>query len=104
MLAALAHRDSYGYGLMKTVEDQSGGRLSPDVGSLYRVLARLMADGLVEERPRPDDVAEGRRGRPRRYYGLTTGGRELATAEARRMAELVDLARSRALLGGGGSS
>lgn len=103
VLAALAHGDSYGYGLMKAVEEQSGGRLAPDVGSLYRVLARLMADGLVEERPRPEGATKAGRGRPRRYYGLTIGGHDLAAAEARRMAQLVQLARSRALIGEEGS-
>lgn len=100
VLVALVEGDSYGYALMKAVEEQSSGRLAPDVGTLYRVLARLMARELVQERPTPDEAPEAHRGRPRRYYGLTVQGRELAEAEARRMAELVHLARARALLEG----
>jgi DNA-binding PadR family transcriptional regulator len=100
VLVSLTQGASYGYALMTSVGEQSGGRLDPDVGTLYRVLARLMSRGLVEECPTPDDAPDTHRGRPRRYYGLTTEGREVAGGEARRMAELVDLARARALLGG----
>lgn len=99
VLVALTEGASYGYALMTAVEEQSAGRLGPDVGSLYRVLARLMSRGLVEECPTPDEVPDTHRGRPRRYYGLTREGREVAEGEAQRMAELVDLARARALLG-----
>jgi DNA-binding PadR family transcriptional regulator len=101
VLVALTEGASYGYALMTAVEEQSAGRLDPDVGTLYRVLARLMSRGLVDECPAPDEAPDTHRGRPRRYYGLTAAGRDVAQGEARRMADLVDLARARALLGDG---
>ncbi len=99
VLVALAREEAYGYALMTSVERESGGRLTPDVATLYRVLARLMARGLVEERPTPASADGEHPGRARKYYGLTTEGRARAADEAERMAELVDLARARALFG-----
>lgn len=97
---ALRAGPSYGYALMKSVEQQSGGRLTPDVGTLYRVLARLMAANLVEEQSPPADAPDGTRGRPRRYYGLSPAGLAAARDEAARLAELVELARRHDLLPG----
>lgn len=104
VLVALARGEAYGYALMTAVEEESSGRVAPDVGSLYRVLARLMARGLVEERPTPEDAEQDHPGKARRYYGLTVEGRDTAADEARRMAELVDLAQSRRLFAAGDSS
>lgn len=100
VVMALRRGASYGYALMKDVERQSRGRLSPDVGTLYRVLARLMAGDLVEERAAPDDAPDSHRGRPRKYYGLTPAGVSAARTEAERLAELVELARDHDLLRG----
>ncbi len=100
VVMALRRGASYGYALMKDVERQSRGRLTPDVGTLYRVLARLMAGDLVEECPPPADAPDTHRGRPRKYYGLTPHGVGAARAEAERLAELVELARDHDLLQG----
>lgn len=104
VLIALARGDAYGYALMTAVGEESSGRVAPDVGSLYRVLARLMARGLVEERPTPSDADRDHPGKTRRYYGLTVEGRATAADEARRMADLVDLAQARRLFAGGDPS
>ncbi len=98
VLMVLADGASYGYAIMKAVVDHSDGSVSPDIGSLYRVLARLMGQGWVTETQAPADAPEATRGRPRRYYTLTEAGRTVALAEARRLARLVDLARERDLL------
>ena len=37
VLLVLAERDLYGYALLQAVEAESGGAVSPDIGSLYRV-------------------------------------------------------------------
>ena len=100
VVMALRRGASYGYALMKDVERQSRGRLAPDVGTLYRVLARLMAAAFVEEREAPDDAPDSHRGRPRKYYGLTPAGVDAARLEAARLADLVDLARDHDLLPG----
>jgi DNA-binding PadR family transcriptional regulator len=103
VLMVLAEEPSYGYAIMKAVASQSQGAVAPEIGSLYRVLARLMEMGWVEEIAPPPRARRGSRGQPRRYYALTTGGRAVAHAEARRLAHMVALARDRQLLPEGGS-
>ncbi len=98
VLMVLAEGPSYGYAIMKAVVDHSDGAVSPDVGSLYRVLARLMGQGWVTEAGAPADAPVASRGRARRYYALTPEGRTMALTEASRLARLVDLARERDLL------
>ena len=100
VLLALLDGARYGYAIMKAVEAESGGRISPEIGSLYRLLARLMSAGLVEETEAPRDAEPTHPGRDRRYYRLTTRGRAVATAEARRLRAVLDLAAARRLVSG----
>lgn len=97
VLLVLARQDLYGYAIMKAVEEQSGGRLCPEIGSLYRVLARLMEEGLVDETDAPDEPGS-HPGRRRRYYRLTRLGARVARAEAVRLGEVLEVARSVDLL------
>lgn len=98
VLLVLARKKLHGYAILKAVEVESGGAVSPEVGSLYRVLARMMAEGLVEETAAPTSAPRVHRGRTRRYYRLTREGRTLLKAEARRLASAVEIARDRAIL------
>ena len=98
VLLVLAGGTLHGYAILKAVESESDGLVSPEVGSLYRVLARLMAAGLVEETSAPAAAPRVHRGRSRRYYRLTREGRALLKAEARRLASAVEIARIRAIL------
>jgi DNA-binding PadR family transcriptional regulator len=63
---------------------------------LYRVIKRLLADGLVSESDRREapDLDDERR----RYYRLTPAGRKVAVAEAERLERLVTVARAHRLL------
>lgn len=101
VLLVLERGALYGYAIMKAVEEESAGRIRPEIGSLYRVLARLMGQELVEEAPTPMRARETHPGRDRKYYRLTAAGRAVARAEAVRLREVVELARSRDLLPGG---
>jgi DNA-binding PadR family transcriptional regulator len=103
VLMVLAEGRNYGYAIMKAVDEQSGGAVCPEIGSLYRVLARLMSEGWVREAAEPANVPAVTRGRDRRYYALTAMGRQAVREEARRMADVVSLARERRLLPGGGA-
>jgi PadR family transcriptional regulator PadR len=100
LLLVLAERDLYGYAILRAMERESSGTVRLDIGSLYRAIARLQADGLVEETAAPAGQAEERPGpgRPRRYYHLTTLGREVVRAESARLRSAVRLAEKRALL------
>ena len=62
-------------------------RYGLELGSLYRILARLTADGLIEETAAPRDDA--RPDARRRYYELSAFGRAVAAAEANRLRSLV---------------
>ena len=101
VLLVLSEGPLYGYAVMKAVEEETGGVISPDVGSLYRILARLMESELVEEIEPPAE--EVHRGRPRRYYRITATGAVALRAEALRLADAVSLARARNLLPGAGA-
>jgi DNA-binding PadR family transcriptional regulator len=90
ILLALASGPLHGYGIMKDVERDTGGEVTLEIGSLYRLLARLVTEGLI------DDV-EGADER-RRYYRITAAGRRALKSEAARLANVVTLVRARKLL------
>ena len=94
ILVALADHDMHGYALIKELRGRTG-RDGLRTGTVYAALARLQDDGLVEEAgDRPTDGDDQRR----RYYQVTASGRAAARGEARRLAELLSLARDKRLL------
>lgn len=98
VLMVLSDGALYGYGIMKAVSEESDGAVSPEIGSLYRVLARLMGVGLVKEAPTPADAEDVHPGRRRRYYALTPAGKAALEAEASRLGRVLELARARHLV------
>ncbi len=94
VLLVLARGDLYGYAIMKEVREVSGGVLSPEIGSLYRVLARLTDAGWVAEANPPFRGEESHRGKPRKYYRLTDQGWAIAQAEVRRLEGVIRGARA----------
>jgi DNA-binding PadR family transcriptional regulator len=95
VLLALAGDDLHGYAILKEVELRTGGKVRLSTGTLYGIIKRLLNDGLIVElRSRPAETDDERR----RYYRLTPQGRQVATAEAERMDEILSIARSRNLL------
>lgn len=84
VLAILAEEDSYGYAILKRVQELSGGRMEWTDGMLYPVLHRLERLGYVEARW---EVAEN--GRRRKYYGITDEGKA-QLAEERKQWQAVD--------------
>jgi DNA-binding PadR family transcriptional regulator len=96
ILVVLAAGERHGYGIMQEVAEITDGRLRLGPGTLYRSLRDMLADGLIEEaaeRPAPDLDDERRR-----YYRLTEFGQRVARAEVERLAQLVNVARTRNLL------
>jgi PadR family transcriptional regulator PadR len=91
VLVVLAAEDLYGYSIMKAVEKHSRGAITPEIGSLYRVLSRLMETGWVHEVDPGPGRPKTHRGKPRRYYGITEAGRETIRAEVARLREAVAL-------------
>ena len=81
---------------MREAAERSEGRVELQAGALYRLLARLLDDGLVvESQRRPAADADDER---RRYYRLTPLGRRIATAEADRLWRLLAIAKQHRLL------
>jgi DNA-binding PadR family transcriptional regulator len=102
ILLALADGDKHGYAIIKEVRRRSEGEVELGASSLYAVLKRLVADGLVVETDeRPDPALDDER---RRYYRLTGFGREVAVAEMKRLENLLRQARAKRLLPGTGRS
>lgn len=94
VLLALAGGPLHGYAVKQRVEAESGGSLTPQAGSLYRVIARLMTSGLLAETD-PADPVPPHPGLARRYYGLTAAGRRALAVEAGRLKGAAALAEKR---------
>lgn len=100
-MLALADEERHGYGIKREVELRSGGVISLGPGTLYGTLRRMLQEELIEEcGERPDPESEDVR---RRYYRLTDFGRSLAAAEARRLENLVRVARAKQIIAGSGA-
>jgi DNA-binding PadR family transcriptional regulator len=92
ILVALADEDRHGYAVMQEVAQRTGGSLKLGAGTLYRSVQRMLEQGLIVEvttRPAPELDDERRR-----YYRVTPFGRAVARAEARRLAQMLKLARA----------
>ena len=95
ILLALADQDRHGYAIIQDVAMRTSGELKLSPGTLYRSIQRMLEQGLlVETRERPDPSEDDER---RRYYRITPLGTAVARAEARRLTELVRMARARGL-------
>jgi DNA-binding PadR family transcriptional regulator len=96
VLLSLADSDKHGYAIIKEVQDRTNGDVTLGAGTLYSMLKRLLAEGLVvESGDRPDRSVDDER---RRYYRLTAFGRDVAIAEIRRLESLVSQARQKQLV------
>lgn len=102
ILMALAAGDRHGYAIIQDVAERTNNRLKLGAGTLYRSLQRMLEEGLIIEvagraaigrsNPERDDER-------RRYYRITRFGESVARAEARRLAELVRLAKASGFAG-----
>jgi len=70
ILAILARGEIYGYQIIQTVTQLSGGTLDWAEGMLYPVLHRLEKEGFIQSQWKFSD-----NGRKRKYYRLTDLGR-----------------------------
>jgi DNA-binding PadR family transcriptional regulator len=96
VLLALGDGERHGYAILKEVEEQTNGHVRLSTGTLYAMIKRLLADGIIaESRNRPPAEEDDQR---RRYYRLTSLGRQVAMAEAERMERIIATARERHLL------
>jgi DNA-binding PadR family transcriptional regulator len=99
VLLALLEGPRHGYAILTAAQADPGARGELQPGSLYRLLARLLDNGLVAEleaEEAPED-ADSRR----RYYRITALGRDAVVAESDRMQAMVESARRRLRSAGG---
>lgn len=91
ILLALAGGDLHGYGIIQEVARHSDGRYRLGPGTLYDNLKKLMDGGLVLDVPRAVAPSEDER----RFYAITAVGRDVLSAEADRLENVVTEARLR---------
>lgn len=95
ILLSLAEGERHGYGIIQDIRARGEARV-PDVGTMYRALARMAESGLIEAAARraAPDAADERRN----YYRITPVGLRMAKAEAQRLAALTRAAQNGGLL------
>ena len=96
ILLALSVQERHGYGIMKQVEADSGGKVKMGPGTLYGSIGRMMEAGLICESdkkvdPRMDDER-------RVYYKMTGLGQKALAAELERYREVVTIAKQKRVL------
>lgn len=94
ILLALAEEELHGYAIIQAIEEQTRGEVILTASTLYAALRRLLADGLIEERPARSPGDDPRR----RYYCLAKTGFQVARLEAERIERAARLARTRRIL------
>ena len=90
VLVALADGRTHGYAIMKEVERLTEGTVRLSTGTLYGIVKRLLAEGLIKESRAGSDER-------RRRYELTKFGADVARSEMARLEDTLALARRKAL-------
>lgn len=95
ILLALADDDRHGYGIIKEVRERTNGEVNPGAGTLYAAVQRMLDDGLIAETSERPATGDDER---RRYYRLSALGRQVARAEALRLARVIRIASDKKLI------
>ncbi len=94
VLLMLLEQPLHGYGIVQA-SGEGAGKSTLELGSLYRIISRMMKRGLIEE----VSLGEPDSKRKRRYYAATGLGRRVAQAEAQRLRALLESKLAVRLLG-----
>ena len=88
ILAIVEHESHHGYEIAKLIEVRSGGTLRFQAASLYPLLYRLEARGLIRGRwvERPDE-------RRRRFYRITPHGRAVLVEQRKGWQQFAEAVR-----------
>lgn len=93
ILLALSTRERHGYGIMKQVEADSGGKVKMGPGTLYGSIGRMIEAGLIRESAkRVDPEMDDER---RIYYKITSKGQTALEAELQRYRGVLAVAAGR---------
>lgn len=85
VLGILVQGESYGYAILKQIDEMSGGELAWTEGLLYPLLHRLERLGHIES---SWHTSPG--GRRRKYYRITEQGRAELAEQRRQWAAVID--------------
>ena len=88
VMGVLYHERHYGYSLVRVLSER--GSISLKEGTVYPILARLDRDGLVGS-----EWVESDQGPPRKYYALTSSGRQLFDELSQELDLLVSLVQQK---------
>jgi len=83
VLQILSRGEMYGYELAETIEKRSSDILTLGKGTLYPLLYNLEAKRLVKAR-----LEKTKSGRKRRYYSITSKGKEYLSAQTEQLRRL----------------
>lgn len=88
VLMVLAGGEAHGYRIMQETEQMTHGAVTLRPGVLYSALGRLVDEGLITEaEERPASELDDQR---RRYYRITSAGRDALGAEIGRLQAIVE--------------
>lgn len=96
LLSLVDGEDRHGYAILRDIEERTGGEVRLTASTLYAAIKRMLDAGLISEVDAPEESG----GAPRRCYRIRKAGRDLARAEAERLARAVNMARDKRLLPG----
>jgi PadR family transcriptional regulator, regulatory protein PadR len=88
VMGVLYHERHYGYSLVRALTET--GSISLKEGTIYPILARLDRDGLVRS-----EWVESDQGPPRKYYALTSSGRQLFDELSKELDLLISLVQQK---------
>jgi PadR family transcriptional regulator, regulatory protein PadR len=88
VMGVLYHERHYGYSLVRVLAES--GSISLKEGTVYPILARLNRDGLVRT-----EWTQSDQGPPRKYYELTSSGRQLFDELSQEFQLLVSLVQKK---------
>jgi PadR family transcriptional regulator, regulatory protein PadR len=88
VMGVLYHERHYGYSLVRALTES--GSISLKEGTIYPILARLDRDGLVRS-----EWMESDQGPPRKYYALTSSGRQMFDELSKELDLLISLVQQK---------
>ena len=94
ILLALSHEAQHGSGIVRSVLDQTDGKLRLWPATLYGSLDELAQLGWIEELTGPDERPMGE-SEKKRFFRITRAGKRVLSAEADRLKSLAETALER---------
>jgi PadR family transcriptional regulator, regulatory protein PadR len=88
VMGVLYHQRHYGYSLVRALTES--GSIALKEGTIYPILARLDRDGLVRS-----EWVESDQGPPRKYYALTSSGRQMFDELSKELDLLISLVQQK---------